>query len=95
MDRSLHGVMDMAIGHRFARWGGARLSRRFARSIPFLGAAIGAATVAATMRRKGAIGGLLDTGLNAIPAIGVLKIIVEYTRGRDLFPDKGTLPSRR
>jgi hypothetical protein len=85
----------MAMRHRLARWGGARLSRRLSRSIPVLGAAIGAATVLATMRRKGAVGGILDTGLNAMPGIGALKNIVEYTRGRDLFPDRQTMPARR
>jgi hypothetical protein len=81
--------------HRIARWGGARLSRRLSRSIPVLGAAIGAATVIATMRRKGAVGGVLDTAVNAIPGIGALKNVVEYTRGRDFFPDKATIPARR
>lgn len=81
--------------HRIARWGGARLSRRLSRSIPVLGVAIGAATVIATMRRKGAVGGALDTAVNAIPGIGALKNVVEYTRGRDFFPDKTTMPARR
>ncbi|CAN5831049.1 hypothetical protein BH23GEM3_BH23GEM3_04680 [soil metagenome] len=84
----------MAIRHRLARWGGARLSRRVSRSIPILGAVIGAATVAATMRRKGVVSGLLDTGLNSIPAIGALKNVIEYGRGRDFFPDR-QLPARR
>ena len=56
--------------NRIARWGGARLSRRLSKSLPFIGAAIAAATVVATMRRKGVIGGAIDTGLNAIPGVG-------------------------
>ena len=78
------------IAHRAARWGGARLSRRFSRSIPILGAAIAAATVIATMRRKGVIGGAFDTGLNAIPGIGAAKNVLEVARGRDFFPDRIT-----
>ena len=78
----------MALGNRLTRWGTARLSRRVSRSIPILGAAIAAATVVATMRRKGLVSGVLDTGLNAMPGIGAAKNAVEYFRGRDFFPDR-------
>jgi hypothetical protein len=78
----------MAISNRLARWGTARLSRRMSRSIPILGAAIAAATVVATMRRKGLISGALDTGLNAMPGIGAAKNVIEIARGRDFFPDR-------
>src|SRR5215203_5242347 len=78
----------MAIGNRLTRWGSARLSRRVSRSIPILGAAIAAATVVATMRRKGVISGALDTGLNAMPGIGAAKNVIEFARGKDLFPDR-------
>ena len=71
-----------------ARWGSARLSRRISRSLPILGAAIAVATVFATMRRKGVIGGVFDTGLNALPGIGAAKNAIEIARGRDFFPDR-------
>ena len=58
------------------------------RSIPILGAAIAAVTVVATMRRKGVISGVLDTGLNAMPGIGAAKNVIEIARGRDFFPDR-------
>jgi hypothetical protein len=74
--------------NRVARWGGARLSRRLAKSMPIIGAAIAVATVVATMRRKGVIGGAFDTGLNAMPGIGAAKNAVEMARGRDFFPDR-------
>jgi hypothetical protein len=74
--------------HRLARWGGARLSRRLSKSLPFIGAAVAAATVVATMRRKGVLGGAFDTGLNAIPGVGAAKNIFEMARGRDIFPDR-------
>jgi len=78
----------MTIGNHLTRWGTARLSRRLARSLPFLGAAIAAATVVATVRRKGLISGTLDTGLNALPGIGAAKNVIEVARGRDFFPDR-------
>jgi hypothetical protein len=85
----------MAVTEHLARWGAARLSRRFSRSIPILGAAIAAATVVATMRRKGVISGALDTGLNVLPGIGAAKNVIEIARGRDFFPDRPRrLPAR-
>lgn len=78
----------MTITQRLARWGGARLSRRVARSLPWLGAAIAVATAVSTMRRKGVISGALDTGLNAVPFVGVAKNALEMARGRDFFPDR-------
>jgi hypothetical protein len=78
----------MTLTHRITRWGGARLSRRVARSLPWLGAAIAVATVASTMRRKGVISGAVDTGLNAVPFLGAAKNAIEIARGRDFFPDR-------
>jgi hypothetical protein len=74
--------------NRVTRWGSARLSRRLSRSLPIVGAAIAVATVIATMRRKGFIGGAFDTGLNALPGIGAAKNAIELARGRDFFPDR-------
>ena len=76
------------MSNRVARWGGARLSRRLSKSMPIIGAAIAVATVYATMKRKGVLGGAFDTGLNAIPGIGAAKNAVELARGRDFFPDR-------
>ena len=85
------------MSNRIASWGGARLSRRLSRSLPWIGAAIAVATVASTMRRKGVISGALDTGLNSMPFVGAAKNLVEVVRGRDFFPDRygvGTVPRR-
>jgi hypothetical protein len=85
----------MALGN-LARWGAARLSKRVSRSLPIVGAAIATATVVATMRRKGLISGVLDTGLNALPGIGAAKNVIEVARGRDFFPDRPPrVPPRR
>lgn len=74
--------------NRLVRWGGARLSRRLAKSMPIIGAAVAVATVVGTMRRKGMISGAFDTAVNAIPFIGAAKNAVEIARGRDFFPDR-------
>ena len=70
-----------------------RLSRRLSRSLPIVGAAIAAVTVVATMRRKGVISGALDTGLNAMPGIGLAKNAIELMRGKDFFPDRPLAPA--
>lgn len=81
-------VNGMTMTQRVARWGGARLSRRLSRSLPWIGGAIALATVASTMRKKGVISGALDTGLNAVPLVGAAKNVLEVARGRDFFPDR-------
>jgi hypothetical protein len=73
---------------RLVRWGGARLSRRLTREVPFIGALVALATIGATVRRKGFFGGLIDTGLNATPFVGAAKNAAEIVRGRDFIPDK-------
>jgi hypothetical protein len=80
---------------RLARWGGARLSRRLARSIPFVGALVAVATLRTTIARKGLIGGLADTGLNSVPFVGAAKNAVELVRQRDFFPDRPVRRRRR
>jgi hypothetical protein len=89
----------MATTDRLIRYGGARLSRRLSRSLPYIGTAIALVTVAATMKRKGFFGGVMDTGLNAIPFVGAAKNTVELVRGRDFFPDREVvgrpMPRRR
>ena len=50
-----------------------------------------AATILATMRRKGVVGGALDTGLNAVPFVGAAKNVFELMRGRDFIPDRRAL----
>jgi hypothetical protein len=78
----------MSMPGHIARWGGARLSKRTARSMPLIGAAVALATVAVTMRRKGFFRGALDTGLNAVPFLGAAKNVAEIVRGRDFIADR-------
>jgi hypothetical protein len=74
--------------NRIARWGGARLSRRASKSLPWIGAAIALATVVGTMKRKGVVRGGLDTALNALPVVGAMKNVAEAVRGRDFIADR-------
>ena len=69
------------------------MSRRLRRSLPWVGTALAVATVFSTIRRKGVIGGVFDTGLNAMPLLGTAKNVVELARGKDFFPDR-PMPGR-
>jgi hypothetical protein len=74
-----------SITHTAARYGQHRLTRRFPRLLPWIGGAIALLTLAAAIRRKGVIGGTLDTALNAVPFVGGVKILTEAVRGRDFI----------
>jgi hypothetical protein len=56
--------------------------------MPWIGGAIALLTIAGAIRRKGLIGGTVDTGLDAVPFLGAFKAAVEVARGRDFIPDR-------
>lgn len=62
--------------------------RRLARSMPVIGAAVAIFTIGAAVRRKGMVGGSLDTALDAMPGVGAVKNAFEAMRGRDFIKDK-------
>ena len=70
-----------------------RLIRRLTRSVPWIGAAVAVLTVGAAIRRKGAVGGVVDTALDAMPGVGAVKNAIEAVRGRDFIKDKNVLSS--
>ena len=56
--------------------------------MPWIGTALALAAVGASIRRKGLVGGTMDTALNAIPVVGAAKATAEMIRGRDFIPDR-------
>ena len=78
----------MPVRQYATRYAQRRLISQAARAIPWLGAALAAAAVVSTIRRKGLIHGSLDTALTALPVVGALKYAIEAVRGRDIFPDR-------
>ena len=78
----------MSIPTSLVRWGGLRVSRRLARSVPFFGAIVALGALGFAIRRKGMARGTLDTALNATPFVGAAKTVVELVRGRDIIPDR-------
>ena len=78
----------MAVLNQAVRYGQRRLGRRLARSLPWVGGVIALITVGSAMRRKGFLGGAMDTALNAIPFVGGVKNAAEVVRGRDFIRDR-------
>jgi hypothetical protein len=71
------------------------MARRLSKAVPLVGGVIAIATIGATMRRKGVVGGGLDAGLNAIPFVGAAKLAFESVWGRDMIPDRARSGSSR
>jgi hypothetical protein len=80
----------MSITNVAVQYGQRRLLRRLGRSLPWIGAAIAIAGIAKTVRRKGLVGGTLDTALNTMPVVGSVKSVAELVRGRDFIRDRAS-----
>lgn len=78
----------MAVTKQLSQYARGRLIRRVSRSMPWIGAVVAIATIGAAVRRKGLIGGTLDTALDAVPGVGAVKNAFEAIRGRDFIKDK-------
>lgn len=64
---------------------------RLVRAIPYVGTVAALGMIGYDIKKKGVVGGLLNSGLDAIPVVGLGKNVIEYFRG-DFFPDKGDAP---
>jgi hypothetical protein len=70
------------------QYGQRRLTRKLVRAVPLLGAVVAVATITRAMRRKGMLGGVVDTALDFIPFVGGAKNAMEVVRGRDFIADR-------
>ena len=59
---------------------------RLVRAVPYVGTAAAIGMVGYDIRKKGLVKGLLNSGLDAIPFVGLGKNVIEYFTG-DFFPD--------
>ena len=78
----------MTLTRQVSQYARGRLIRRLVRSMPWIGAAVALAALGSAIRRKGVIGGALDTALDATPGVGAVKNAFESIRGRDFIKDK-------
>ena len=78
----------MSIAGHVKRYGTRKLIRRVSRAAPVIGTLVAAAGIAAAIRRKGVLGGIVNSALDALPFIGTAKSLAEAGRGRDFIPDR-------
>ena len=67
--------------------GGWQVAKRVAKTIPFGGTAVVFVLVGSDIRNKGVVKGLVNSGIDAIPFVGLAKNTIELFRG-DFIPDK-------
>jgi hypothetical protein len=79
------------VTRQLGQYAGRKLTRRLVRAVPWLGGVVALVTVGAAIRRKGFLGGTVDTALDMIPFVGGAKNLVEAGRGRDFIRDKARL----
>lgn len=93
MDMSQYNLNRMSskngtsLKNKLLRAGGWQVAKRLARSLPFGGSLIAIALVGSDISRKGVVRGVLNSGIDAIPFVGLAKNGIELVTG-DLFADK-------
>lgn len=75
------------IKRKLVHAGGWQVAKRMAKTIPLGGTAVAVALVGTDIRNKGVVKGLVNSGIDAIPVIGLAKNAIELVRG-DFIPDK-------
>jgi hypothetical protein len=76
------------MGLQLGQFATRRVSRRLMRAVPWLGAVVALVAISGAIRRKGWLGGALDTALDFTPVVGTLKNVAEVGRGRDFIRDR-------
>jgi putative toxin of predicted polymorphic toxin system len=79
------------VAKHLKQYAGRKLTRRLYRSVPWIGGVVALVTIGAAIRKKGFLGGTVDTALDMIPFVGGAKNLVEAGRGRDFIRDKPRL----
>ena len=79
--------MAATLTRRAARAGGWKLAKRIVKPIPVVGTVVVVGLAGYELKKKGALRGALNVGLDLLPVIGTAKDIVEIFIG-DLIPDK-------
>ena len=74
----------MGMTRQLNQYASRRMTRRLYRTMPWIGGALALLTLGGAIRRKGFLGGTLNTVLDFVPFVGGAKNFAEVTRGRDL-----------
>ena len=70
------------------QYGERKATKKLLRAAPWVGSLVALAMLGAAIRRKGAVGGTVDTMLDFIPFVGAVKNVAEAVRGRDFIADR-------
>jgi hypothetical protein len=58
-----------------------------AKAVPYVGTVVAIGLIGQSIKRKGVVKGVVNSGIDAIPFVGTAKNVVEIFTG-DLIPDK-------
>ena len=75
------------VGRKLLHAGGWQVIKRVAKAVPYAGTVLAIGLVGHDIRKKGLGKGILNSGIDAIPFVGLAKNAVELFTG-DLIPDK-------
>ena len=78
---------NKSIKKKILHAGGWQVAKRLAKAIPFGGSVVAIILVVSDIRAKGVVNGLINSGIDAIPFVGLAKNGIEIMRG-DFIPDK-------
>lgn len=67
---------------------GWQVAKRAAKMVPLGGTVVAIVLVGSDIKNKGLFKGVINSGLDAIPILGLVKNGVEIVRGKDFIPDK-------
>jgi hypothetical protein len=81
------GKKEHSVKRKLLHAGGWQVAKRAAKMVPFGGTAVVLFLVGHDIKKKGVFRGLVNSGLDAIPGVGLAKNAVELFRG-DFIPDK-------
>ncbi|MCA1589638.1 MAG: hypothetical protein LC730_06430 [Acidobacteria bacterium] len=85
---------EQGVGRKLLHAGGWQVAKRVAKMIPLGGTIIAVGLVGHDIRRKGLFKGVVNSGLDAIPIVGLAKNGIEIFTG-DFIPDKGRTNERK
>ena len=77
-----------SLKRHIAHAAGWQVAKRVAKMVPFGGTAVAIVLVGTDVKNKGLFKGVINSGIDAIPVVGLVKNGIEIVRGKDFLPDK-------
>ena len=77
-----------SLKRKIAHAAGWQVAKRGAKMLPFGGTIVAVALVGTDIKNKGLVKGVINSGIDAIPVVGLVKNGIEIVRGKDFLPDK-------